>query len=166
MREFGRKEFRISDSPYEVKLAYTGFLLLALVGYGSFLLIVMTRFGSGISGIVAHYRGSEADEIFPVTVGQLIEGLHFHAFIMALVLLVLTHIVVATSLPRRLKPGVILLAYASAVTDLGAPWLIKFASPEFAYLLVSSWIGTTIAALIMILIPIREMWWAGRSNSK
>jgi hypothetical protein len=88
MKQYSRNDFRISESAFEVRLAYTGFLLLTLIGYVSFGLMARTRIGPGVHDIIAHYRGSEAEEIFPVTVGQLIEGLHFHAFLMGLVLLV------------------------------------------------------------------------------
>jgi hypothetical protein len=158
MKQYARNDFRISRSRFEIKLAYTGFLLLTLVGYASFGMMVGTRIGPGPADIATHYRGSEAEEIFPVTTGQLIEGLHLHAFIMALVLLVLTHITVATGLPRRLKSGVILLAYGSALTNLAAPWLIRFVAGGFAWLLLVSWVGMWMSALVMVGGPLWEMW--------
>jgi len=55
MKQFSRNDFRISRSRFEVKFAYTGFLLLTLVGYASFGLMARMRVGPGVADIVAEW---------------------------------------------------------------------------------------------------------------
>jgi hypothetical protein len=158
VKDFSNKGFRISNSSTEVKLAYTGFLVFVLVGYLTIVLIGVLRVGPGIQDIAIHYRGSEDGEMFPRAFGQMLEEAHFHAFIEGLILLVLTHLFVATSLERKTKMIVILLAYGSTFADLASPWLIKYVGPGFAYLQLSSWFVMTFSALVLIGVPFYEMW--------
>jgi len=159
MKDFTKNTFRISQSPIEVRLAYTGFLILTLLGYVTILVIALWRVGPGYEDIVNHYRGSELDElIFPRPPGQMLEELHFHVFIEAIVLLILTHLIIATSLKRNQKVIIILIAFGSAFTDLASPWLIKYVASGFASLQLASWVGMGASALVLIGIPLWEMW--------
>lgn len=162
MKDFSKRGFRIAESAREVKLAYTGFLLFALVGYVTLGVIGLVRVGPGYQQIVAHYLGSEMDEAaFPRSFGQMIEEAHFHAFIEGVILLILAHLFVATSVRRRVKYGVILLAFGSTLADLACPWLIRYAAAGFAWLQIASWIGIQISALLLIGVPLYEMWMKG-----
>ena len=161
MKDFGNRGFRIANSTPEVKLAYTGFLLFAFIGYLTFVLIGLLRVGPGYQEIVTHYRGSgiEEGEAFPRAFGQMLEEAHFHAFIEGLILLVLAHLFVATSVSKRVKVGIILLAFGSNLADLAAPWLIRYVAPGFAWMQMTSWIAMVSSALILIGVPLYEMWW-------
>ncbi|MEW6325283.1 MAG: hypothetical protein AB1515_07830 [Nitrospirota bacterium] len=164
MNDFKNRGFRIVNSPVEVKLAYTGFLIFAFIGYLTITLIGLTRVGPGPQQIVTHYRGSDAEEIFPRAVGQMLEEAHFHAFIEGLILLVLAHLFVATNLSRRIKLSVIGLAYASTLFDLASPWLIKYVAPAFVYLQMSCWLVMVVTALALIGVPFYEMWFTNGKN--
>lgn len=161
MKDFANRGFRIAESSTEVKLAYTGFLIFAFIGYFTLVLIGLLRVGPGYQDIVTHYLGSEAEEAFPRTLGQMLEEAHFHAFIEGLILLVLTHLFVATSVKRSVKVSIILLSFGATLTDLVCPWLIRFASPGFALLQIASWIAMGGTALVLIGIPFYEMWLKG-----
>jgi hypothetical protein len=161
MKDFTNRGFRIAQSSTEVKLAYTGFLIFAFIGYFTLVLIGLLRVGPGYQDIITHYRGSEAEEAFPRAFGQMLEEAHFHAFIEGLILLVLTHLFVATSVRRGVKVSVIILAFGGTLTDLACPWLIRFVSPGFALLQIASWGVMGITALILIGIPCYEMWLKG-----
>ncbi len=158
MKDFSNRGFRIAQSSTEVKLTYTGFLIFAFIGYLTLVLIGLLRVGPGYQDIVTHYQGSEAEEAFPRAFGQMLEEVHFHAFIEGLILLVLTHLFVATSVSRGVKVPIILLAFGATLMDLACPWLIRFISPGFALLQISSWIVMGTTALVLIGIPIYEMW--------
>ncbi len=159
MKDLGNRGFRIAKSIPEVKLVYTGFLIFAFIGYLSISLIGLLRVGPTYQDIVTHYRGSEIEEAaFPRAFGQMLEEAHFHAFIEGLILLVLTHIFVATSVSRPMKFAVILIAFGSTLTDLASPWLIKYISTGFAFLQMTSWIAMVASALILIMVPLYEMW--------
>jgi hypothetical protein len=162
LRDFGKRGFRIANSPMETKVAYTGFLTFVFIGYLSIILIGLLRVGPSYGDIVAHYRGSELDEsAFARPVGQMLEDTHFHAFIEGLILLSLVHIFATTSVRRSLKMGVILTAFGSTFTDLAAPWLIKFLSSGFAVFQMGAWVLMTATALILIAVPLNEMWFIG-----
>lgn len=162
MKDFGNKGFRIANSTTEVKLAYTGFLIFAFVGYFTIALLGLLRVGPDYEAIVSHYRGSELEEeAFPRAFGQMLEEAHFHAFIEGLILLVLAHLFVATSVSRGMKFSVILLAFGSTLTDLASPWLIKYIAPGFAYLQMGSWLIMLTSTLLLIGVPLYEMWFNG-----
>lgn len=165
MKDFGNKGFQIANSSTEVKLSYTGFLIFAFIGYFTIALLGLLRVGPGYDTIVSHYRGSDLEEeAFPRAFGQMLEEAHFHAFIEGLILLVLAHLFVATSISRAIKFWIILLAYGSTLTDLASPWLIKYVAPGFAYLQIGSWIAMEATALILIGVPLYEMWFKGEKR--
>jgi hypothetical protein len=159
MKDFSRSTFKVAASSTEARLAYTGFLVFAFVGYLTLILIGLLRVGPGYHDIVAHYRGSEAEEAFPRPFGQMLEETHFHAFIEGVTLLVLTHLFIATSLKRSTKTSVILLAFGSTLADLTCPWLIRYVAPGFALLQMASWTLMGGTALALIWVPLYEMWW-------
>ncbi len=159
MRDFASRGYRLSDAAVEVKLAYTGFLIFAFLGYVTFVIIAIVRVGPGYDEIVVHYRGSAAEEAaFPRAVGQMLEEAHFHAFIEGLILLVLTHLFVATAVDQRIKSAVIVGAFGATLTDLACPWLIRYIAPGFAWLQLASWTMVGVSALALIAVPFREMW--------
>lgn len=161
MRDFTNRGFRLSDSVIEVRLAYTGFLVFVFVGYLTIFLIGFLRVGPGVQEIVMHYRGSETEEVFPRAFGQMLEEAHFHAFIEGLILLVLAHLFVATSVSRETKVAVILIAYFSTLADLASPWLVRYGAPQLAYLQMTSWLLMGASAMALIGVPIYEMWFKG-----
>jgi hypothetical protein len=158
MKDFKNRGFRIAESSKEVKLAYTGYLVFAFVGYLTLILISLLRVGPGYQNIVEHYRGSGNEDAFPRAFGQMLEEVHFHAFIEGVTLLVLTHLFIATSVRKSVKVGTILAAYGATLTDLASPWLVRYIAPGFAWVQISSWIAMTATALALIGIPLYEMW--------
>jgi hypothetical protein len=159
VKDFSNRGFKISATSTEAKLAYSGFLIFAFVGYLTLVLIGLLRVGPGYHDIVTHYRGSEAEEAFPRAFGQMLEETHFHAFIEGVTLLVLTHLFIATSVRRSTKTSVILLAFGSTLSDLASPWLIRYVAPGFALLQMASWTLMAATALALIGVPLYEMWW-------
>jgi hypothetical protein len=161
MKDFSRNGFQIRNSSPELKAIYTAFLAFAAVGYISLVAIAVTRVGPQYQQVVEHYRGSGDEDLLPRPVGQMLEELHFHAFIEGIVLLVLTHLFVATSIRRGLKWTVVLLAFGATFSDLASPWLIRFVAPEFAVLQMASWVVMTGTAALLIGVPLYDMWWKG-----
>ena len=159
MKDFKNRSFRIAESSREVKLAYTGYLIFAFVGYLTLILISLLRVGPGYQDIVAHYRGSGTEDAFARAFGQMLEEAHFHAFIEGVTLLVLTHLFIATSVDKFIKTGTILLAFGATLADLASPWLIRYIAPGFAGIQMASWVIIAATAMAMIGIPLYEMWW-------
>jgi hypothetical protein len=161
MKDFSKSAFKISATSREVRLAYTGFLAFAFIGYLTLALIGLLRVGPGYRDIVIHYRGSEAEEAFPRAFGQMLEETHFHAFIEGVTLLVLTHLFIGTAVRRSTKSAVILLAFGATLSDLASPWLIRYVAPGFALLQMASWAFIAGTALVLMGVPLYEMWWKG-----
>ncbi|MBI4715734.1 MAG: hypothetical protein HY760_07355 [Nitrospirae bacterium] len=159
MKDFGNRKFRLGESPRETRLAYTGFLIFAFIGYFTIVLLGALRVGPDYDAIVSHYRGSDLDEMsFPRPFGQMLEETHLHAFIEGVVLLVLTHLFAATGVSGRMKAAFILLAFGGTLGSLASPWLIKYLWPGFAYLQMTSWVVMGTSALALIVVPLHEMW--------
>lgn len=164
MKDFSRQGFQIRFSPPELKAIYTAFLVFVAVGFVSLVAIAFTRVGPQYQQVVEHYRGAGDDDLLPRPVGQMLEELHFHAFIEGIVLLVLTHLFVATSIGRAVKWTVVLLAFGATFSDLASPWLIRFVAPQFAALQIASWVVMTGTAAVLIGVPLYDMWWKGRKR--
>jgi hypothetical protein len=77
---------------------------------------------------------------------------------MGVVFLILSHLFVATSLSQGSKLVFILLAFFGSLFGVAATWLVRYASPYFAYLLMSAWIALWVSYLVMMLVPLYEMW--------
>ncbi len=158
MKDYSKKGFRIATSPMEIKLVYTGYLIFTFIGYFTITLLGLLRVGPGYSDIVRHYRGSDDEAFFPRAFGQMLEEAHFHAFIEGVTLLVLAHLFAATSVRKKTKVVVILVAFGSTLADLACPWLIQYLSPFFALVQMLSWILMEISALVLMGVPLYEMW--------
>src|SRR5262249_57635800 len=59
MRAFGSPGYLLSDARLEVRLVYTGFLVLALVGMATMALFQVKAIGPGPNRIAGHFRGGE-----------------------------------------------------------------------------------------------------------
>jgi hypothetical protein len=163
MRAFGSNGYLLRHARLEVRLAYTGFLALVVVGLMTMAAFQLYHIGPTPDRIAAYYRGGEVggEMTFPKTVRQLVEVTHFHAFIMGMVYLVLAHLFIATTVGPALKLGMIILAFAGMAGDLVAPWLVRYVSAGFAYAQLAAWLAEWIGFGALVSAPIVEMWFRG-----
>jgi hypothetical protein len=167
MRAFAAGGYLLRDARLEVRLIYTGFLALVLIGMATMAAFQLHHIGPTPNRIAAYYRGGEvgAEMTFPKTFRELVEVTHFHSFIMGVVYLVLAHLFVATPVPPSLKQTLIVVGFAGLAGDLVAPWLIRYLSGGFAYLQVTAWVAEWIGFGAFIFVPIIEMWFSdGRAE--
>ena len=124
------------------------------------------RIGLSYDRIVAYYLGGEigGQVFFAKNLNALLEETHFHAFMMSVVFLILSHLFVATSVAARLKIFFIAVTFFSHLFDMGSVWLIRMVSPAFAYSLMAAWLALWVGYGGMILIPLWEMWAAPSSD--
>jgi hypothetical protein len=159
MKNFTKKGSWLEQASQEIRVIYTLFILFAMVGHLSFILISVKRIGATVTKIVQHYRGDPGSEIaFPKEFMELLEVTHFHAYIEGIVLLVLAHLFAAVPLSKRIKMMVIATAFGSTFLDLCAPWLIRYLSPDAAYLQILAWTGMCVSYIPLTLAPIYYMW--------
>lgn len=160
MKAFASNGYRLRYARLEVRLVYSGFLLLSLVGMATMAAFQLHHIGVSPSGIAAFYRGGElgGQMVFEKTMRELVEMTHFHSFIFAVVYLVLAHLFIATPLAPTLKIGFIVLGFVGLFVDLLAPWLVRFVSGEFAYLTLLAWLAEWTSFAAFIGVPMWEMW--------
>ena len=93
-----------------------------------------SRMGLSPSSVAAYYRGS--DETFQParTFGSMVESSHGHFAMMAMVLLVLTHLYVFVPGPRRIKTAFVGGTFAATFLSEASGWLVRFVHPGFAIL--------------------------------
>lgn len=159
MRQFKKNEMWLTHANLEMRLIYSLFCIFALIGHLSFITIAMIQVGPGVEAIIRHYRGDPSSEIaFPKEFMELLETTHFHAYIEGIVLLVLAHLFVATLWSRRVKIGIVIVAFVSTFVDLAAPWLIRYVSGYFAYAQILAWIAMTATYFPLTCAPLYYLW--------
>jgi hypothetical protein len=167
MKNFASSSFRLRDASFEIRLVYSLFLAFIMAGLLTTGIFQFARIGFSYARIVAYYLGGEIQGqiFFPKNINALLEETHFHAFMMSVVFLILSHLFLATAVSRRVKLLFILTAFFSHALDMGSTWLIRAGVQSFAYLLMISWIALWIGYAGMILIPLYEMWLANLDRS-
>lgn len=166
MRAFASSSYRLGNARLEVRLAYSGFLVLTLIGMATMAAFQLHHIGATPGRVAAHYRGGEVagQMTFAKTVRELVEVTHFHAFIFAVVYLVLAHLFIATAVSQGTKHGLIVLGFVGLFADLLAPWLICFVAAGFAYLQLFAWSAEWVSFGAFIFIPLREMWFGNDAD--
>lgn len=104
--------------------------------------------------VVAYYLGSEEQFTQPRSYQGMLEVSHFHLFSMGMLVLTLTHLMLMTEFPVRLKIWLSGLTYAAALADEAGGWLVRFVHPLFAYFKIASFVvlELSLAALLVIVI--------------
>mgnify|MGYP001588507276 CR=1 FL=1 len=125
-------------------LIYTGFLWFTNI------LLYVEKIGFTYTSVVDFYLGSDEEFRNPISYRGLLEGTHFHLFDFAIVLLLVNHLTVFSGLNQRLKLLLIAVSFMSGFLDIASGWLIRFVSPEFAYLKVLGFITFQVSFAILL----------------
>ena len=117
-------------------------------------LLLYLQIGFSYDSVVQYYLGSEQDFRPPRSYMGMLEEAHFHFFAMAIILVTLNHLILFTKISNFWKMVLILSSFLSAFGDIAGGWLIRYVSPEFAYLKIASLIvlQVSLAALMIIVI--------------
>ncbi|HEV8610665.1 MAG TPA: hypothetical protein VGS98_11455 [Thermoanaerobaculia bacterium] len=132
--------------------------LLSLFWVTNFALF-LSRLGFTPASVAAYYLGSEADYRAPRTAGAMLEVTHAHLPMMALVMLLLTHLLIFAPYSRRTRVLLIVGAFVSAALDEGAGWLVRFVHPGFAVVKLAAFVslqGILAFLLIALALFLRE----------
>lgn len=93
------------------------------------------------ASVVSYYNGSE-EEFRPArTFGSMVEVTHAHLGMMALVLLLLTHLAIFAPLGKGAKQALIIGAFAAGLLDEAGGWLVRFVSPNLALIKVAGFVS-------------------------
>jgi len=116
------------------------------------------------ASVVSYYAGN--DETFqPARSYQsMLEVTHGHLAMMALVMLLLTHLVAFAPIRRPMKIGIIFTAFGSALLSEGAGWLVRFVHPDFAWLKVTGFVTLQGSLLFLLGVLGVFLWSAHRKQ--
>jgi hypothetical protein len=136
--------------------------LLSLFWVTNFALFV-SRLGFTPASVAAYYLGSEAAYRPPRTAGSMLEVTHAHLPMMALVMLLLTHLLIFAPYSRRTRILMIVGAFVSAALDEGAGWLVRFVHPGFAVVKLAAFVSLQ-GILAFLLVSLALLLRAGARN--
>jgi len=158
MREFAKGSFTLRQAPRPLRLIYAAFLLLVGVGIATELGFEIERIGLTPARVAAYYRGGEDATVmtFPKTFGQLLEVTHAHAFMMAVIFLILAHLFAATSTSGALRAIVLGVAFAGMLGNLAAPWLTRYGAAWCAWILLFSWAAQGAGSVLTVAVSAWE----------
>lgn len=152
MREFAKGLFKLRSAPRSLRLVYGAFLILAGLGFLTQLGFQLGRIGITPLAVAIYYRGDERGVVmaFPKSFGQMLEITHAHAFMMAVVFLILAHLFASTSGSPQFKGIVLGLTFAGTLGDLLAPWLIRYSAAWWAWFGLAAWIAQGAGNLVLV----------------
>jgi len=127
-------------------------------------LLLYLQVGFSYDSVVQYYLGSEEDFRPARSYLGMLEEAHFHFFAMAIILVTLNHLILFTKISNFWKLILIFSSFTSALGDIAGGWLIRYVSPEFAYLKIASLIVLQVSLAALMIIVIWFLY--GYSNKK
>lgn len=121
-------------------------------------LLLYLQIGFRYESVVEYYLGSEENFRPPRSYIGMLEEAHFHFFSMAIILVTLNHLILFTRISGAWKLLLIVASFASAFGDIAGGWLIRYVSPEFAYLKIASVIVLQVSLAFLMVIVLRYMY--------
>lgn len=135
--------------------------LLFLAGlWGTNAFMYFTRMALTPSSVQAYYLGSAAEYAQPRSAASMLEVTHAHLPIMAVVVLILTHLMIfAPYYSDAFKRTFITLSFLSAFCGEAAGWLVRFVHPGFAWLKIGAFLAFQ-ACLAFLIVGLAAFLWA------
>ena len=137
-------------------------LVLLLAFWVTNFALYASKMGLSPSSVVTYYNGSEESFLPPRTAGSMVEITHAHLAMMAVVLLLLTHLVIFSPFGKSVKLLFIWGTFTAAVASEAGGWLVRFVSPQLAFVKVASFLALQ-AFLGVLLFAIAWALWRGPS---
>ena len=138
-----------------VVLLFLAYMLVLWVSIG---LMYFHKMDLTAHSVVEYYLGSEAKFTEPRSYQSLLEVSHAHMFSMGMLAVTLTHLLLFTEAPVRLKIGLSGLIYLAAIGDEAAGWLVRFAHPGFAYLKIGMFLTLELSMGALIVLVSASLW--------
>jgi len=151
--------FNYRTAPTSVKLAATGFLLLAVLGLGVAGLQVYARAGLTPHSTLAHFRGDEETLQYPMSFALMVENAHAHAFTQPMLALLLSVALILSNAREWLKRAAVIALFVGMAMDLGVPWLVRYGPAWTVHLLPLTAVLITSGLFVSVAVPLYEMWW-------
>ncbi len=127
--------------------------MLFLLGFVAVNFLIFTsKMDLTPSSVAIYYLGNEEEFHPPRSYQSLIETTHSHLPMMAVVLLLLTHLVIFTPLSKLGKYTFILLSFLSALVNEGSNYLIRFVDPVYAWLKLIAFFSLQGCLLFLVIV--------------
>lgn len=146
------------------KIFVTFFLLAMGTAFFFSCLNSYDRIGVSPEQTVHHYKGSDENKsngeefAYPMSYRELIEVMHVHAFLIPLIIFVMSRILSMTGTGEGVKITVYVSAFVGTILNLSGPYLIIYASEIFTLSLIVSYIILGSCFIAFISLPIGKMW--------
>jgi hypothetical protein len=124
-----------------LRLVLVWFLVFVALLWVTNALLYFNKMGLTPSSVVAYYRGDEAQFTQPRSYQGMLEITHFHLFAMGVLILTMTHLLLFVPMSNGRKAWLVSIAFAAALADEGAGWLVRFVAPGFAYLKIAAFLA-------------------------
>lgn len=151
-------QFTLSGASKDKKLLITLFLLCMALSYLVALVNVYDKTHFTLSGTSNHYVGNEEEMIFEKGFSEMVEITHPHLLGMSMMFMLLCTIFSFSSASQLLKKFIVFLSFGSIILDLGAAWLIRYVSPQFAIVMVIAGMLMGVSFLFLFLVPLKDIW--------
>lgn len=139
-------------------------LVLLLVFWITNFALYGSKMGLRPSSVVTYYNGSEESFLPPRTAGSMVEVTHAHLAMMAVVLLLLTHLVIFSPFRKGVKLLLIWGTFTAAVASEAGGWLVRFVSPQLALVKVGGFLALQAFLGVLLLTVARALWRGPSSN--
>ncbi len=172
----------LSKSPTSNKLSVTFFLIMMAVAFFISCANFYERTSFTPKNTVRHYCGNEEDSsdesnyeyneelmqegfYFPKTYREILEITHVHAFMMPLIIFVMSRILSMTLIRNWIKITIYSTAFVGVIMNLSGLWLVRFTSKVFSISIIISYFLLGICFVALISIPIYEMWFKPKETN-
>ena len=142
-----------------LKLAVTGWLLLAVEGLGVAGLQIYVRTGLTPSGALRHYLGDEATLRQPMSFMEIVGITHAHGFSLPLVAVSLAFAFIASNAREWVKRLVVIALFTGMTLELGLPWLVRYGPAWSVHLFLLTGALLIGGVFVSVAVPLYEMWW-------
>lgn len=150
---------RLSPS---VKVLITVFVLSLAVGYGVACLQIFSRTGFSLEQAIHHYHGGLTEEeqvvYTPPTFGTLVSVSHVHTFSQPVMLGILGFLLTMTYLSEAAKILFILLSFLGSLVSNATPWLVRYLSPHWIFLMPLSQLVLMGTFFVMAGVILYDVW--------
>jgi hypothetical protein len=141
-----------------LRLVLAGFLAYVFLFWVTNGLLYFAHMDLSYASVVDHYRGDPERFQAPRSYLVLLEISHLHLFAMSILILTMTHLVLFVPLPLTVKAVLIVVAFASALLDEAAGWLVRFVHPAFAYAKIAGFLALEASLGVMLVLVTYAVW--------
>lgn len=153
---YAYRGFSLRRAAHPTRVMITAFLLTVSLAIGVGVVNYRVRTGLVPAGAADWYRGSGA--LYEKTPLELLDATHPHLFGQAFLFFLLCHLFALTPVRAGFKTALYSAAFASVTVDAASPWLIRYVAPGFGWLQVIGTATMVAAFLVLVWVPLREMW--------